>query len=69
MTRLLFALFITLWLIACTKSVAGHACLYPHCPYKGMSGVIKYEYSIDSLHILYPADSYDELLIKENLQQ
>lgn len=58
-------------LASCSKEVGGHACPWPHCPYKGIT-IAQYPsvaecqpgsdcYILDSLHFVYPNKEYDYL--------
>lgn len=63
-------------ILGCNKSHSGHACQWPSCPYKritladypahadGQPGTALY--NIDSLHLVYPGDCYDQLEEKLN---
>ena len=54
-------------------ATTAHSCSFTHCPYKGLSGPQSHRlntalndsgtdsYCIDSLHIIYPAASYDTI--------
>lgn len=64
-----YILFI--FLFSCTKMDIGHTCKWWSCPYKGIT-LQQYPqkaeddqgtdaYILDSLHIVYPKDEYEEL--------